>query len=149
MFDVIIVGTDGSAHAQRALETAGRIADRFGSSEIHVVSGYRPISETELRRITRDVPEEFRGLMTGDGLGMQVVDHAVAQLRDHQAKVVGHPLPESGAEALLDVAEQVGGDLIIVGCRGEGAGRRLLHGSVSTKVVHHAPCHVLVVHEDG
>lgn len=149
MFDVIVVGTDGSSHAQRAVETAGAIADQFGSSQVHVVSGYRPISEVELRRMAHDVPAEFRDLVTSDGHGIQTVDHAVARLHGHDARVVGHPLPESGAEAILDVAEQVGADLVVVGCRGEGAGRRLLHGSVSTKVVHHAPCHVLVVHEEA
>lgn len=148
MFDVIVVGTDGSGTAQRAVEAAGAVADRFGSSQIHVVVGYRPISEAEIRQLAHEVPADFRDLITGDGPGVQRADAAVAQLRGHSAKVTSHPLPESGADAILDVAESVGADLIVVGCRGEGVGRRLLHGSVSTKVLHHSPCNVLIVHDE-
>ena len=147
MFDTIVVGTDGSFPARRALATAAELAERFEPSRIHVVSGYRPVGEGELRRLAQEVPAEFRDLLTGDGPGVQIVDEAVATLRTHDLDVVGHPLPESGAEAILDVAEHVGADLIVVGSRGEGAGRRLLHGSVSTKVAHHAECDVLIVHE--
>lgn len=149
MFDVIVVGTDGSVPAGRALDAAGAIADRFESSEIHVAVGYRPISDTEINQLAHQVPAEFRELITGDGAGVQLADRAVTRLSEHHARVMPHPLPESGAEAILDVAEQVGADLIVVGCRGEGAGGRLLHGSVSTKVLHHAPCSVMVVHDDG
>ena len=147
MFGKIVVGTDGSFPARRALATAAELADRFGSSEIHVVTGYRPVSDIEIHRLTHELPAEFRDLITGDGPGVRIVDEAVTTLRDSSAKIVGHPLPESGAEAILDVAEQLDADLIVVGCRGEGVGKRLLHGSVSTKVAHHSPCDVLIVHE--
>ena len=60
-----------------------------------------------------------------------------------QAKTVesiGHP-----ADAIIDAAEQGGYDLIIVGSRGLNAVARFLTGSVSSRVVAHAPCSVLVV----
>jgi nucleotide-binding universal stress UspA family protein len=56
--------------------------------------------------------------------------------------IEGHGSP---ADVIVDEAEDNGADLIVVGTRGLHAGRRLLLGSVSTKVVHHAPCDVLVV----
>ena len=52
-------------------------------------------------------------------------------------------------DVLVSVANDVGADLIVVGTRGHGAGKRMLLGSVSTKVVHHAECSVLVVHEES
>jgi len=147
MFDVIVVGTDGSDAALHAVRTAGEMAQRFGTSQIHVVSGYRPISVTELNRLAAEVPGEFKDLLVGDSPGTRVVDQACVMLRHSGAEVVGHPEPESGAEAILDVAEDVDADLIVLGCRGEGVGKRMLHGSVSTKVAHHAPCDVLIVQD--
>lgn len=48
------------------------------------------------------------------------------------------------ASALIEVAERIGADLIVVGnVRMQGAGRIL--GSVGNEVVHHAPCSVLIV----
>jgi nucleotide-binding universal stress UspA family protein len=52
----------------------------------------------------------------------------------------GHP-----ADVLVQEAEESGADLIVVGTRGQNAAKRLVLGSVSTTVVHHAPCDVLVV----
>ena len=46
---------------------------------------------------------------------------------------------------MVQEAEASDADLIVVGTRGLHATKRLFLGSVSTKVVHHAPCDVLVV----
>jgi nucleotide-binding universal stress UspA family protein len=54
--------------------------------------------------------------------------------------VVGQP-----ATAILEAAEEPGVDLVVVGARGLGLLGRLVLGSVSDRVVHHAPCPVLVV----
>jgi nucleotide-binding universal stress UspA family protein len=47
--------------------------------------------------------------------------------------------------AICDVAKDRGVDVIVVGSRGRGAIKRAVLGSVSTHVVHNAPCPVLVV----
>ena len=49
------------------------------------------------------------------------------------------------AEEIVDEAMQEGAELIVVGTRGLNAAKRWLMGSVSTRVVQHAPCNVLVV----
>jgi nucleotide-binding universal stress UspA family protein len=49
------------------------------------------------------------------------------------------------AAELVQEAEESGADLIVVGTRGLNAAKRLVLGSVSTNVVQHAPCDVLVV----
>ena len=54
--------------------------------------------------------------------------------------VVGHP-----AEEIVRAAAEPGTDLVVVGARGLGRFRRLLLGSVSERVLHHAACPVLVV----
>jgi nucleotide-binding universal stress UspA family protein len=49
------------------------------------------------------------------------------------------------ATLIIDEAEKENADLIVMGTRGLSAGKRWLLGSVSTHVMHHAPCNVLVV----
>lgn len=49
------------------------------------------------------------------------------------------------ADAILDVAEEQGSDLIVVGNKGMTGATRFLVGSVPNKVSHHAPCSVLIV----
>ena len=56
--------------------------------------------------------------------------------------VEGHGDP---AEVIVDQAKESGSDLIVIGTRGLNIAERLLLGSVSTKVLHEAPCDVLVV----
>jgi len=49
------------------------------------------------------------------------------------------------ADAILDVAEERGADLIVVGNRGMAGAKRFLLGSVPNKVSHHAPCSVMII----
>lgn len=148
MFHTIVVGTDDSPTARAAVKVAGELALADGVDTVHVVCGYHPISETELSRIAHDLPAEFRSELSADQSGMAQAGAAERALRRMGLEVVTHLIPDSGAEAILDVVDEVGADLVVVGSRGFGAGKRLLKGSVSTRVVHHAPCSVLVVHHD-
>jgi nucleotide-binding universal stress UspA family protein len=144
-FTNIVVGTDGSPSAHAAVDTAGEIARQTEDATVHVVSGYHPLAAAELTRLVHDLPDEFAGTVSSDSTGLVVVDEAARRLRSVGIDSVTHAVPTSGAEAILDVAEEVDADLIVVGAHGYGVGQRLLHGSVSTKIVHHAPCSVLVV----
>ena len=49
------------------------------------------------------------------------------------------------ADAILDVAEELNADLIVVGSKGTTGAERFLLGSVPDKVTHHAPCAVMII----
>ena len=49
------------------------------------------------------------------------------------------------ADVLVDIAEEEKAELIILGTRGLSLAKRIVMGSVSSNVLHHAPCAVLVV----
>ena len=49
------------------------------------------------------------------------------------------------ADAILDVAEETGAGLIVVGNKGMTGAKRFLLGSVPNKISHHAPCSVLII----
>ena len=65
-------------------------------------------------------------------------------IRDAKVNVVAQESP-SPADAIVEYAEKNGIDLIVIGNKGAGAVERFLIGSVSSKVVSHAPCSVMVV----
>ena len=60
-------------------------------------------------------------------------------------KVNTHPREGDPADAILDVAEETGADLIVVGNKGMTGAKRFLLGSVPNKVSHHASCGVYIV----
>lgn len=64
---------------------------------------------------------------------------------DSKLKITGEVIPGSPQQVIVEEAERWGADLIIMGSRGLGAWNRLLLGSVSNGVVHHAKCSVEIV----
>ena len=56
-----------------------------------------------------------------------------------------HSRPADAATALIDVAEEVGADLLVIGNRGMSGARRFILGSVPNKISHHSPCSLLIV----
>ncbi len=68
---------------------------------------------------------------------------AVAQAAAVPAQV--HARQGDPADAILDVAEETGADLVVVGNKGMTGAKRFLLGSVPNKISHHAPCGVLII----
>jgi nucleotide-binding universal stress UspA family protein len=143
MFRSIVVGTDGSDSAAIAVAGAAEIA-RLTGATLHVatVGGATtsamlgdPLAGAAAMSIAA---EETREELT------DIVERAADPARDQGVTVATHTLIGSAAQALCDLAEKVGADLIVVGNRGMKGGRRFL-GSVPNTVSHHAPCSVLIV----
>ena len=68
---------------------------------------------------------------------------AVAQAAGVPSAV--HARQGDPADAILDVAEETGADLVVVGNKGMTGAKRFLLGSVPNKISHHAPCGVLII----
>ena len=131
----IVVGFDGSEHGRKALARAAEIA---GGATVAVVSAAGPA------RLLRDP-----GVSPEDPADVEARTEALAEARKYLEDkgitaqfVTGHGNP---ADVIVQEAEESGADLIVVGTRGLNAAQRVLLGSVSTNVVHHATCDVLVV----
>ena len=80
--------------------------------------------------------------------GKAVLDSTLLKLktiRDKTLKISSEIIQGSPAQVIVDEAESWGADLIVMGSRGLGVWNRLLLGSVSNAVVHHAKCSVEVV----
>jgi nucleotide-binding universal stress UspA family protein len=142
----ILLATDGTKQGDSAIEMLGNL--RLGEAdEIKVVSvvdmaiplaidvygGYLP-DTTELEKAARDNAE--RVLEAGMSRAKEIAGDAALS---------GELLFGSPESRIVETAEQINADLIILGSHGYNRWERLLLGSVSNSVLHHAPCSVLVV----
>ena len=73
-----------------------------------------------------------------------LLERAVARLRRPGIGVAARLVTGRAASVIVDVAEEIGADLVILGARGHGAFEQALLGSVSAEVVDQMPCSVLV-----
>ena len=147
MYEHIVVGTDGSKRALDAVGAAGRLAALCGAAQVHVVAACREFSPQEMAQIRSSLPAEFHDSLSPHLDAKDRLSEADAVL-GAGVSMVPHERSGDPAEAILEVAESVDADLIVVGARGLGLIGRFVRGSVSTKVAHHSPCDVLIVEHD-
>jgi nucleotide-binding universal stress UspA family protein len=144
VFESIVVGTDGSETARKAVEAAVELAKLTGA-KLELVSAYEPVSSQRLRDEARQVPPDLQWMVHP----REDVDATLAEAaeRVRAAGVASRVYAREGdpADAILDVAEELGSDLIVVGNKGMTGAKRFLLGSVPNKVSHHAPCAVMIV----
>jgi nucleotide-binding universal stress UspA family protein len=139
--DSIVVGTDGSETAGRAVGEAIRLAKAL-DADIHIVSAYEPLRGATIKGAPEGAAKVWAPLP--DTLVNATVDQAAARVRTSGVNVESHAVEKDPADALLQVADEVGANLIVVGSKGMHGARRVL-GSVPNKVSHQAHCNVLIV----
>jgi nucleotide-binding universal stress UspA family protein len=136
----IVVGTDGSDTAKRAVAEAVRLAKALGA-ELHVVSAYEPLRGVHVQGSAEIAP-------LPDDVVDSTLEQAAAVGRFSDVAVSTHAVRADPAEALIDLAVEVGASLIVVGNQGMHGAKRIL-GSVPNTVSHRARCNVLIVATDA
>jgi nucleotide-binding universal stress UspA family protein len=144
VFQSIVVGTDGSDTAREAVAQATELARRLGA-RIELVSAYEPVSDARLRDEALEVPDDLQWMVNPREDVDGMLQRAAEDIRAAGVDVAIYPRQGDPADAILDVAEELDSDLIIVGNKGMTGAKRFLLGSVPNKVSHHAPCSVLIV----
>jgi len=137
MFSNIVVGTDGSETAAAAVALAVDLA-RKHDGKLHLVTAFRTPSAVGGGGVSAADPR-WTGLLQARGREDPRTSggrHRGRRRRDPQP--CGAP-----ASVIVDVADELGADLIVVGSKGMQGTRRIL-GSVPNTVAHNAACHVLV-----
>jgi nucleotide-binding universal stress UspA family protein len=144
MFRTIVVGTDGSETAGKAVAQAAELAAQVDATLL-VVSAFEPVSGARLREEAEQAPDDVRW-MVNPREDVDATLSSATELAELQG-VATRTFARQGdpADAILDVAEEQGADLIVVGNKGMTGAKRFLLGSVPNKVSHHAPCSVLIV----
>lgn len=141
MSETIVVGTDGSQTAQQAVAEAVRLAKAF-RAEVHVVTAYKALRGARIAGAPEGAAKVWA--LHPDDLAARTAEAAIASVRLAGVTCESHLVEHDPADALLEVAQEVGADLIVVGSQGMAGAKRLL-GSVPNKVSHEARCNVLIV----
>ena len=144
MFSSIVVGTDGSETAGKAVLQATKLARQVGAS-VSLVSAYEPVSGNRLREEKREVPKDLEWMVNPREDVEATLNEAAESVERAGVQVDTFAREGDPADAILDVAEETKADLIVVGNKGMTGTKRFLLGSVPNKVSHHAPCSVLII----
>ena len=139
----IIVGTDGSTTAERAVEKAGELAAALGAI-VHVVTSCGAPTSAWMAGASglaiADTDLEARARQEGE----TALSRALERLNELGVESRTHVCSGEPAQALITIAADEGAQMIVVGNRGMSGARRVL-GSVPNRVSHHAGCAVLIV----
>jgi nucleotide-binding universal stress UspA family protein len=144
VFGSMVVGTDGSETAGEAVRQATELAVRLGAV-VHLVSAYEPVPERRLQEERRHVPGDLQWMVHARADVAATLERAAEELAKAGVEVKVHAREGDPADAILDVAEEQGADLILVGNKGMTGAKRFLLGSVPNKISHHAPCSVMII----
>jgi nucleotide-binding universal stress UspA family protein len=138
----ILLATDGSEEAQLAATTAADLAEKT-DSELHVLTVGPDFPLYELT----EHPADFEDVLRKNRReAKEVLEQQAKRIEQSGATVKETHLREGRAEEeIVEVAEELGAGLIVLGSRGHGRLSRALMGSVSDAVVRHAHCPVTIV----
>ncbi len=134
----IVVGYDGSEHSKKALDMAVKWAVTVPDAEIVVAcSNERSGPGIGFRGADMGVEEWWDEL---EKKANAMLDEAAARVREGGVKVATACTPDRPDVTIINVARDVGAELIVVGTKGAGyrEGQRSVLGSTATKVLHEA-----------
>ena len=147
----ILLATDGSEEAALAAKTATAIADLSGSGldVVHVeeyppqlLASYAPFAYLDSEAIQTILEE-------ADNEARHTLEEQVRHIEEAGGSVTESYLRQGRPDReIVELAEEIGAGLIVMGSRGLGGLKRALMGSVSDSVVRYAHCPVLVVREE-
>ena len=159
-YRVIVVGTDGSESSMRAVDRAGAIAAQ-DSAKLVIASAHNDTSEKGgwSRAPSPDRVSDGKAAdsLGGDAYRMHgsAAVYAILQDARERAKIAGaHEIDEQAivgapVTALLQLADEVKADLLVVGNLGVGTVAGRLLGSVPDTVARKAKVDILIVHTIG
>lgn len=138
----ILLATDGSPSAENATAEAIKLAAATGSP-LHVVTVWNMPVVTGYGYAPYPLPREIADAEREHAHA--VATAAVAKATDAGLEATFELRSGLPADEICAAAEETAASVIVIGAHGWGAVRRFIAGSVSTHVIHTAPCPVLVV----
>ncbi|QLD90992.1 universal stress protein [Natronomonas salina] len=144
MFDVIVIPTDGSEFAENAAERGFELA-RHHDSTVHVLC----VADTGMLGDLRLPGDDASADDAIRAKAREFVDRLADRARAGGLDVTTAVPDGTAKNAIIDYAESVDADAIVMGTSGRGGVERLVLGSVAGHVVRHSDVDVLVTHGTG
>lgn len=145
---IIILATDGTKQSDAAIEITKSLKLEDGDEirVISVVDMALPLSVDIYAGYQPSTEEIENAVMKNAEIILETTGNKLKEIFTHKnVSIVTELLNGSPESRIVEKAEELKADLIIVGSHGYNRWERLLLGSVSDSVIHHAPCSVLVV----
>jgi nucleotide-binding universal stress UspA family protein len=141
----IVVGTDGSDSAGKAVAEAARLAVALGA-ELHVVYAFEPLTAAHIVGAPTGAVAVYEPLPESEVAN--VLGSAAVAVKREGLAVVTHSSRTNPSDALIEIADEVDAQMIVVGSRGMHGVRRFVQSSVPNAVSHAARRNVLIVATD-
>jgi len=141
MFDTVVIATDGSKSAQRAILTALDIADRFDAT----AHALYVVDEGEISRTPETVRADIEDAIENAGeKALEFVSSEAEATNGQVVTAIEHGDPKT---EIIAYAEAVDADVIVMGTRGRHGEHAFLLGSVAEAIVRQSPIPVLTVRQ--
>lgn len=140
MFSRILVPVDGSDNSYRALDAALLLSEKLGAkaTAIHVMEEL-PVSYIVSEKLLREIVDAYKR-------ENQLTLSKCSEIATKKGLTIKTKLLQGNpGSTILDFCEKEKYDIIIMGSRGMGKFKELVLGSVSSKVLHHSSCPVLII----
>jgi nucleotide-binding universal stress UspA family protein len=146
----VLVATDGSEQSLKAVRYLRDLLKDATPERVSIIAVVRPLAavpfasdfgeEEHVAQLAADDPETY----SFQRAAREAVDRVARELEGVETEV--HTLVRIGtpADQIIRAADELEADLIVIGGRGKGAIEAIVLGSVAYRVLHHAPCPVLV-----
>jgi nucleotide-binding universal stress UspA family protein len=140
LFTKILVPVDGSDNSYRALDAALVLSEKLGSNitVIHVMEEV-PITHIGSEKLLNELLEAYKK-------ENQDILSRCSEIATQKGLTINTFLLQGNpASVILDFSKKEKFDILIMGSRGLGKFKELILGSVTSKIVHHSPCAVLLI----
>ncbi len=148
----ILIATDGSDYSRKAIENACEILENVENKQIEVISVFEEIgyTATEPFAVSTEYVKEMEkiGREQSTKFANEAKEIIQEKLGDLDLQINTKVAKGSAGKTIVKEAEDWAADLIIVGSHGYGFWGRAFIGSTSDKIIHHAPCSVLVIRKE-
>jgi len=140
LFSKILVAVDGSEVSYGALDAALFLSEKLGSkiTAIHVMENV-PTVYIESQKVLDELLEARKNE------SQKILDECSLIATKKGITLTTNLLEGNPASTILEFSQSEKYDVIIIGSRGMGKFKELILGSVSSKVIHHSTCPILLI----